>query len=82
MGKSRKSEEDLKTVLVTIRLSPSQTKSIDIVSKVIQAKRGLGAHKVTRTEAMIILFSLGLEEFNKTHIDLIEKSNDDEQIAS
>lgn len=68
--KKKVTDNERKEIMFTIRLNADQDDYIEATAKIIQAKRGPGARKVSKTEAALILLTLGMEEFNRQNKQL------------
>jgi len=66
--------DELKIRMLTIRLNEKQEHFIDQAIKVLEAQRGPGSRKVSKTEAVLILLAFGMDEFVKQN-KLVSKAS-------
>ena len=57
----------MKNKILTLRLDENQELYIEKAKSVIEDSRGIGARKVSKTETILVLLSLGMEVFNKKY---------------
>lgn len=76
MGKVNNMKQEaliLKDKVLTLRLDKIQEDYIEKSQIVLENVRGAGARKVTKTEAVLVLLSLGMEVFNKKYGNPIKR---------
>ncbi len=59
--------DEKKSQMCSIRLTVEQEEFINRMISVIQEERGPGAKRVTKTEAILILVTMGIERFHDEH---------------
>lgn len=59
--------DEKKSQMCSIRLTQTQEEFINQMIGIIQQERGPGAKRVTKTEAILILVTMGIERFHEEH---------------